>query len=91
MDARFAERALEGCLPPHGSREVQMAGSLAECTRSLGSGEQGKSVTFISSGQTLSSPWQPHPGRLTLRAGRLCAPDQRRWWELHPGNGGGFE
>lgn len=38
-----------------------MAGSLAECIRSLGSGERGKSVTFISSGQTLPSPSQQHP------------------------------
>lgn len=61
MDGRFAERALEGSLPPHGSRKVQMAGSLAECICSLGSGERGESVTFISSGQTLPAPSQQHP------------------------------
>lgn len=61
MDARIAERALEGSLPRHGSHKVQMAGSLAECIRSPGSGERGKSVTFISSGQTLPSPSQQHP------------------------------
>lgn len=61
MDARFAERALEGSLPRHGSHKVQMAESLAECICSLGSGERGESVTFISSGQTLPPPSQQHP------------------------------
>lgn len=61
MDARFAERALEGSLPRHSSHKVQMAGALAECIRSLGSGERGESVTFISSGQTVPPPSQQHP------------------------------
>ena len=48
-------------MPRHGSHKVQMAGSLAECIRSLRSGERGESVAFISSGQTSPPPSQQHP------------------------------